>query len=56
MHTKTTLRLLTLGTTLFAGIACADPLKVALVETLSGPSAATGQMFRAATRFQIERL
>ena len=33
---------------LTAGAACADPVKIAVVETLSGPQAASGLMYRAA--------
>lgn len=41
---------------LLAGTASAAPVKIALVETLSGPQASTGLMFRAAARFAIDRL
>ena len=34
----------------------AAPLKVALVETLSGPQASTGLMYRAAAKYQFDRI
>lgn len=36
--------------------AAADPVKIGLVETLSGPQAASGQMYRAAARYAIDRM
>jgi branched-chain amino acid transport system substrate-binding protein len=39
-----------------AGTACADPVKIGVVETLSGPQAASGQMYRAAARYAVERM
>lgn len=48
--------------TLAAAAACActgafaDPVKIGLVETLSGPQAASGLMYRAAARYAIERM
>lgn len=33
----------------------AEPLKVALVETLSGPQASTGLMYRAAVKYQLDK-
>lgn len=41
---------------LVAGAASAAPLKIALVETLSGPQASTGLMFRAAARYAIDQI
>lgn len=45
---------------LAAGLACggalADPVKIGLIETLSGPQAASGLMYRAAARYAIERM
>ncbi|EON18801.1 extracellular ligand-binding receptor [Cupriavidus sp. GA3-3] len=41
---------------LLAGAAVAAPVKIALVETLSGPQASTGLMFRAATRYGIDKI
>ena len=38
------------------GSALADPVKIGLVETLSGPQAASGLMYRAAVRYAIERM
>lgn len=38
------------------GAAHADPVKIGLIETLSGPQAASGQMYRAATRYAIDRM
>ncbi|TAN30810.1 MAG: branched-chain amino acid ABC transporter substrate-binding protein [Castellaniella sp.] len=37
-------------------LANAEPLKIAIVETLSGPQASTGLMYRDATRYAVERL
>ena len=34
----------------------AAPLKIGLVETLSGPQASTGLMFKAATRYVIDQI
>ncbi len=34
----------------------AAPLKIGLIETLSGPQASTGLMFRAAARYAVERI
>ncbi|MHA7684220.1 branched-chain amino acid ABC transporter substrate-binding protein [Cupriavidus sp. PET2-C1] len=39
-----------------AGTASAAPVKIALVETLSGPQASTGLMFRAAARYAIDKI
>jgi branched-chain amino acid transport system substrate-binding protein len=36
------------------GVAQADPLKIALVETLSGPQASTGLLYRAAVKFGLD--
>lgn len=36
--------------------AYAAPLKVAMVETLSGPQASTGLMFRTAVKYQLDRI
>lgn len=47
--------LLTSLVALSAG-AQAAPLKIGLVETLSGPQASTGLLFRAATRYAIEQI
>jgi len=42
---------------LAAGAAQAGaPLKVALVETLSGPQASTGLLYRAAVKYELDRL
>lgn len=38
------------------GLANAEPLKIAIVETLSGPQASTGLMFRDATRYAIDKI
>jgi len=38
------------------GSAQAEPLKVALVETLSGPQASTGLLFRSAVRFGLDKI
>ena len=41
-------------------LACATlqaaPLKIALVETLSGPASPTGQLFRSAARYSIDNM
>jgi branched-chain amino acid transport system substrate-binding protein len=52
------LRLATLAAAAFlaCGSALADPVKIGLVETLSGPQAASGLMYRAAARYAIERM
>jgi len=46
--------------TLLGGIATttvhAAPLQIALVETLSGPQASTGLMYRAAVKYQLDRI
>lgn len=39
-----------------AGAASAEPLKIAVIETLSGPQASTGLLFKTATRYGIDRL
>jgi len=39
-----------------AGTAAADPVKIGLVETLSGPQASSGQAYRAAVRYAIDRI
>jgi branched-chain amino acid transport system substrate-binding protein len=44
------------ATCLAAGAASADPVKIAVIETLSGPQAASGLMYRAAARYAIERI
>lgn len=36
--------------------ALADPVKIGLIETLSGPQAASGLMYRTAARYAIERM
>ncbi|MBC5784657.1 branched-chain amino acid ABC transporter substrate-binding protein [Ramlibacter sp. USB13] len=41
---------------LACGGALADPVKIGLIETLSGPQAASGLMYRAAARYAIERM
>lgn len=44
------------ATIAIAGAASAEPLKVALVETLSGPQASTGLLYRAAVLYQIGKI
>jgi branched-chain amino acid transport system substrate-binding protein len=39
-----------------AGTASADPVKIGVVETLSGPQAASGQMYRAAARYAVDKM
>jgi len=41
---------------LLGGIAHAAPVKIGLVETLSGPQASSGQAYRAGVRYAIDRL
>jgi branched-chain amino acid transport system substrate-binding protein len=41
---------------LLAAAADAAPVKIGLVETLSGPQASTGQAFRAAVRYAVDKL
>lgn len=41
---------------LACGAAAADPLKIGLVETLSGPNAASGLMYRQSARYAIDRI
>lgn len=41
---------------LASGAALADPVKIAVLETLSGPQAASGLMYRAAARYAVERM
>jgi branched-chain amino acid transport system substrate-binding protein len=41
---------------LVSGAALADPVKIAVIETLSGPQAASGLMYRAAARYAVERI
>jgi branched-chain amino acid transport system substrate-binding protein len=47
---------LALASALSCGSALADPVKIGLVETLSGAQAASGQMYRAAVRYVIDRM
>lgn len=41
---------------LLAGMAHAGPVKIGLLETLSGPQASTGQSFRAGVRYAVDKL
>ncbi len=41
---------------LASGIAAAAPVKIGLVDTLSGPQASTGLAYRAAVRYTVDRL
>jgi branched-chain amino acid transport system substrate-binding protein len=41
---------------LSAGAASAAPLKIGVLETLSGPQASTGQTFRAAVRYAVDKI
>ena len=50
------LRLATLAAAAACTGAIAEPVKIGLVETLSGPQAASGLMYRAAARYAIERM
>ena len=42
--------------TLLAGMAQAAPVKIGVLETLSGPQASTGQAYRAAVRYAVDKL
>ena len=49
----------TTGLLCLAGIAAsaqAAPVKIGLIETLSGPQASTGLMFRAAVKYELDRI
>ncbi|EOA05075.1 MULTISPECIES: branched-chain amino acid ABC transporter substrate-binding protein [Herbaspirillum] len=52
--------LTSLSALVLAAIACpaqaAAPLKIALVETLSGPQASTGLLYRAAVKYEMDRI
>ncbi len=39
-----------------AGMAQAAPVKIGIIETLSGPQASTGQTYRAAVRYAVEKM
>lgn len=39
-----------------SGAVCAEPLKVAVIETLSGPQASTGLMFKTAANYAIDQI
>ncbi|MDI4663008.1 branched-chain amino acid ABC transporter substrate-binding protein [Xanthobacter autotrophicus] len=39
-----------------AGAVCAEPLKVAVIETLSGPQASTGLLFKTAAKYGIDKI
>jgi branched-chain amino acid transport system substrate-binding protein len=41
---------------LAGGAAFADPVKIGVIETLSGPQAASGQLYRAAARYAVEKM
>ncbi|MBK4735268.1 branched-chain amino acid ABC transporter substrate-binding protein [Noviherbaspirillum pedocola] len=45
-----------LGLGLSAGAASAAPLKIGLVETLSGPQASSGQAYRSAVRYGVDQI
>src|SRR5690606_2073589 len=40
----------------FSGAASAQAVKIGVVETLSGPQAASGLMYRTAARYAVERI
>lgn len=56
MNHKTSACVLTLFAALASTAAQAEPLKIALVETLSGAQASTGLMFRAAVKYQLDKI
>jgi len=41
---------------LVCAVATAAPLKIGMVETLSGPQASSGQAYRAAVRYEVDRI
>lgn len=41
---------------LACGFAAADPVKIGVIETLSGPQAASGLMYRSSVRYAVDRL
>jgi branched-chain amino acid transport system substrate-binding protein len=53
---KHILSLTALAASLACGGALADPVRIGLIETLSGPQAASGLMYRAAARYAIDRM
>ncbi|CAM5199601.1 Branched-chain amino acid transport system substrate-binding protein OS=Castellaniella defragrans OX=75697 GN=HNR28_000951 PE=3 SV=1 [Castellaniella defragrans] len=55
-HAKLKPLVLGIALSVIGGLAQAEPLKIAIVETLSGPQASTGLMFRDATRYAIEQI
>ena len=55
-HVHSIARAALLAVALWAGAVQAAPLKIAVVETLSGPQASTGQAFRAGVRYAIDRM
>jgi len=48
--------LVTLSSLLVAGTASAEPVKIAIIETLSGPASLTGKMIQTAVRFSLPGL
>src|SRR5689334_7663696 len=38
------------------GTASAEPVKIALIETLSGPASLTGKIFQTSTKFALQKL
>src|SRR3546814_9889216 len=57
MSAMSTAKSIVLASLAVAGAASqAAPLKIGLVETLSGPQASTGLMFKAATRYVIDQM
>ncbi|WP_269499105.1 branched-chain amino acid ABC transporter substrate-binding protein [Castellaniella sp. S9] len=57
MKSPAVLKMALLPGLMFASaLATAAPVKIALVETLSGPQAATGLTYRAAVRYAVERI
>jgi branched-chain amino acid transport system substrate-binding protein len=53
--TRTFVRTAVASAALLAGIAQAAPVKIGLVDTLSGPQASSGQAYRAGVRYAIDR-
>ena len=56
MSKRTLVALAALASFVAPGVASAEPLKVALIETLSGPASLTGKMVQSATKFALAKM
>ena len=56
MQKRTLVALAAFASLVAPGAASAEPLKVALIETLSGPASLTGKMIQAATKFALAKM